>query len=178
MGTVIDFDGQPSREGVLEMRRQLRQLEIDRDMEIYRVLVDSTDDEILRLLAEKKEEDPITIADALGMRSEDLNGLLSEILPIVMSHTTLIQDQYLRFLELLRERARTVEDIGTYKFDNDLPIHDPTKEDSHTFELIRKHPKQESLIRSLFPILYTYFRRRQERAYRDNGEGGEQGREY
>lgn len=178
MGIEIDLtERRPSIEQILAVRKQLEQLEIRRQIDPLRDLIDDVDDRIVQLLTHIDFNGGVDVSQALSRDYKDLSGLLNEVIPILVEMDVLNETTYSGLIELLRDRAKVVDELGLYKKSKGLPVYDRDREVLHTEELVRKHPGQEDLIRGLFPIMYRHFRARQN-GNQHNCQSGEQEREY
>lgn len=145
-----------------------------REISLLRGMIDETDYSIVELLREKIGC-RIDYRD-LQIDEGDFERLLEEAAPII-SENGLSFTKYFRFVELLRERTRIVDEIGEVKRANNLEVHDPDREIRHTQDLVRRYSEQEDLITRLFPIIYRHFRERQNE-YSSKGESWVQEGEY
>ena len=163
---VVDLE-EPRREQILDVRRRLRQLEINRDMSVYRSLIDDTDDAIVRLIegdVPNYRLDSVFEAVKREVRFPDgeMRGFVGDVLYIIWAHRSIGMPRSLAIAELFIERFKVTDEAGEFKITIGRETYDPAREERHTADLCSKYPDREKVIRDLYYFVYEYSRFKQD----------------
>lgn len=151
MGVVVaDFKG--TRTGI---RAQIKLMQARLELAQLRNFINEADYGVLDLASGNNVEE-------IDEVSADLGDLIERIRDVIPGNVLVDPRAYSQLRGLLAWRVKTVNEIGVLKRANGLGTYDGDREREHTQDLIRRYPQQEALINSLFPIIYSYCRERQD----------------
>ncbi len=150
-----------------DVREQLKRLEVDIELNVYRSLIDDADRRIVGLIEGNPydyEWDPVfdRVKREIRYPDRELRGFIGDALYTIWIHRKIGPVNSLAIAELLIDRFRVTDEVRALKMAAGRETYDPAREEKHTADLCTEYPDRGEVIIDLYNRIYEYSRFRQD----------------